>query len=56
MGTVEHSSRVELLRALAAQHGVEPHDDDLEAALRFLDAILPELARLEGVLAPEEGP
>ena len=44
------SSRLEFLRQLAARQGIEPSDDDLEAVLGFLDAILPELARLEELL------
>jgi hypothetical protein len=50
------SSRVEFLRALAAEQGVEPSDDDLRAVLDFLDVILPELDRLEGLLEREDGP
>jgi len=46
-------SRLELLRKLAAGQGVEPSDEDLYAVLGFLDAIEPELARLEELLAPE---
>jgi hypothetical protein len=46
------SSRLEFLRQLAARQGVEPSDDDLEAVLGFLDAILPELQRLEEQLEP----
>ena len=46
------SSRTDFLRQLAARQGVEPSDDDLQAVLGFLDAILPELARLEGQLEP----
>jgi hypothetical protein len=53
MGMEPQSSRVELLRDVAARQGVEPSDDDLEAVQSFLDAILPELARLEEQLAPE---
>jgi hypothetical protein len=40
------SSSVSLLRELAARQGVEPTDDDLEAVLGFLNAILPALERL----------
>jgi hypothetical protein len=46
------SSRLEFLRQLAARQGIEPSDDDLEAVLGFLDAILPELRRLEEQLEP----
>ena len=48
------SSRLDFLRELAARQGVEPSDDDLVAVVGFLDAILPELARLEELLEPEE--
>jgi len=41
------SSRLEFLRQLAAGQDIEPSDDDLEAVLGFLEAILPELGRLE---------
>jgi hypothetical protein len=47
-------SSLEFLRKLAAQQGVHPSDDDLEAVAGFLDAILPELARLEESLEPED--
>ena len=50
------SNRVEFLRALTAAQGVEPSDDDLAAVLGFLDVILPELERLEGLLESEEAP
>jgi len=46
------SSRLEFLRQLAARQGIEPSDDDLEAVLGFLDAILPQLQRLEELLEP----
>jgi hypothetical protein len=46
------SSRLEFLRQLAARQGVEPSEGDLEAVLGFLDAILPELQRLEEQLEP----
>jgi hypothetical protein len=48
------SSRLDFLRELAAGQGVDPSDEDLDAVLGFLDAILPELARLEELLAPED--
>ena len=38
---------IELLRAIAAEEGVEPQDEDLEAVLAFLKAILPGLADIE---------
>jgi hypothetical protein len=47
-------SSPEFLRELAARQGVEPTDDDLAAVRGFLDAILPELARLEALLEPED--
>jgi len=49
-------SSLDLLRELAARQGVEPSDDYLEAVLGFVDAILPELARLEELLEPEAEP
>ena len=48
------SSRLDFLRDLAAGQGVDPSDEDLDAVLGFLDAILPELARLEELLEPED--
>ena len=48
------SNRIEFLRALAAAQGIEPSADDLGAVLGFLDVILPELERLEGLLEREE--
>ena len=47
------SSRLDFLRELAAGQGVDPSDEDFDAVLGFLDAILPELARLEELLEPE---
>jgi hypothetical protein len=55
MGTASESSQLRLLRELAARQGVEPSDEDLAAVRGFLEAILPELARLEEELGPEEG-
>jgi hypothetical protein len=46
------SSRIEFLRQLAGRQGVAPADDDLRAVLGFLDAILPDLARLEEQFEP----
>jgi hypothetical protein len=46
------SSRIDFLRLLAGRQGVEPSDDDLRSVLGFLDAILPELERLEEELEP----
>ncbi len=48
-------SSLEFLRQLAARQGVDPSDEDLEAVLGFLDAILPELERLEEQLEPGGG-
>ena len=56
MGIDDQSSRVEFLRLEAARQGVRPTDEDLEVVLGFLDAILPELERLEATLAPEDAP
>ena len=56
MGIDDQSSRVEFLRLEAARHGVEPSDEDLEAVVRFLEAVLPELERLEALLPPETEP
>ena len=47
---MEGQSSPDFLRELAARSGIEPSDDDLEAVRGFLDAILPELARLEELL------
>ena len=47
-------SSLDFLREFAARQGVEPSDDDLEAVRGFLDAILPELRRLEQLLEPED--
>jgi hypothetical protein len=49
------SSRLDFLRELAAAQGVDPSDEDLDAVLGLLDAILPELARLEELLEPGAG-
>ena len=50
------SSGVDFLRELAGRQGVEPSDEDLEAVVRFLEAVLPELERLEALLPPETEP
>ena len=47
-------SSLDFLREFAARQGVEPSDEDLEAVQGFLDAILPELERLEQLLEPED--
>ena len=46
-------SSLDFLRELAARQGVEPSDEDIEAVQGFLDAILPELERLERLLETE---
>jgi len=46
-------SSLDFLREFAARQGVEPSEEDLEAVQGFLDAILPELERLEQLLEPE---
>jgi hypothetical protein len=46
---------VDFLRELAERQGVRPSEDDLEAVLGFLAAILPELEEIER-LVPEETP
>ena len=56
MGMEAESSRIDFLRQLAARQGIEPSAGDLEAVLGFLDAILPELARLEEELEPGSEP
>jgi hypothetical protein len=50
------SSALEFLRELAARLGVEPSDDDLREVIRFLEGVLPELARLEALIPPETVP
>jgi len=45
-------TRLQFLRQLARQQGVEPSDDDLRAVLDFLDAIQSELPSLEELLFP----
>jgi hypothetical protein len=52
----EPQSSPELLRQQAARLGVEASNEDLESVRTFLDAILPELARLEAELEREEAP
>ena len=47
-------SSLDFLRELAARQGVEPSDEDLEAVQGFLDAILPELERLEQLLEVDD--
>ena len=43
---------LEVLRALARAQGVEPADDDLVAASRFLETILPALREIEAGIPP----
>ena len=47
---------IELLRVIAAQQGVYPEDDDLQAVLGFLRAILPGLEEIERRLPAEAAP
>jgi len=47
---------LEVLRALARAQGVEPEDDDLTAASRFLDTILPALRQIEADIPPGTPP
>jgi hypothetical protein len=56
MGMADGQSSPELLRQLAARQGVEVSDEDVEAVRPFLDAILPELARIEAELELDEAP
>ena len=44
---------VDFLRATAAQQGVFATDEDLEAVVGFLEAVLPTLAEIERRLPPE---
>jgi hypothetical protein len=46
------SSSVDFLRQLAARQGVFPTDEDLEAVLPFLNAIVPALEELERTIPP----
>ena len=50
------SSSLDLLRQLAARQGVFPTDEDLEAVLPFLEAIVPALEELERMLPPGTAP
>jgi len=53
------SSRLPSLRHLreaAAQQGVFPSGEDLEAVLGFLEAVLPALAEIERSLPPDLPP
>jgi len=47
-------SSLDFLREFAARQGVEPSEEDLEAVQGFLDAILPELERLEQLLEVDD--
>ncbi len=49
-------SSLETLREQAALQGISPTDDDLEAALTFLEGILPLLPDLEQQIPPEIAP
>ena len=44
------------LRSLARALGIEPDDEDLEAATAFLTSILPALREIEEELPPETRP
>ena len=44
------------LRSPARALGIEPADEDLEAAPAFLEAILPALREIEGRSRPRRGP
>ena len=50
------SSSLDFLRQLAARQGVFPTDEDLEAVLPFLEAIVPALEELERTIPPEAAP
>jgi len=50
------SSSLDFLRKLAARQGVFPTDEDLEAVLPFLEAIIPALEELEHTIPPETAP
>ena len=52
----EQQSSPELLRQQAARLGVQDSDEDVDAVRPFLDAILPELVRLEAELDRDEAP
>ena len=44
---------IDFLREVAAQQGVFPAEEDLQAVLGFLEVVLPRLAELEHRLPPE---
>ena len=46
----------ELLQAIAAQHGVEVQEADLEPVIAFLRVLLPELEKLEQIVSPDTVP
>ena len=50
------SSSLDFLRQLAARQGVVPTDEDLEAVLPFLEAIVPALEELERTIPPDTAP
>jgi len=50
------SSSLDFLRQLAARQGVFPTDEDLEAVLPFLEAIVPALEELERTVPPDTAP
>lgn len=47
---------IEQLRALAAQQGVTPTDEDLERVATFLAVLLPDLEGLERLVPPDTVP
>lgn len=50
------SSSLDFLRQLAVRQGVSPTDEDLEAVLPFLEAIVPALEELEHTIPPDTAP
>ena len=50
------SSSLDFLRQLAARQGVFPTDEDLEAVLPFLEAIVPALEELERTIPSDTPP
>jgi hypothetical protein len=50
---VSESSAIERLREVAAEQGVSPTNEDLEATVDFVARILPALEEIERRLPPE---
>ena len=46
----------ELLRALAAEQGMEVEEEDLDAVIAFLRVLLPQLRALEEMVSPDTVP